>query len=174
MNLIPPLKLKKKKFQRVYIICRYLTFIYLLFIILIVESGKFYNLNIFIKNTKRCKFFFLRRKGVSQNTRKRKRQGLTHMNICKYYGGVWFVFSNNNFQFLNNILRISTYFFTQTFLQIFLNNNFQFLNTHTKRALKSHTFFLCSEPQSRHLSAIFFFKFFYGIVSHVLLFVDQW
>ena len=36
----------------VYIIGRYLTFIYLLFIILIVESGKIYTLNIFIKNSK--------------------------------------------------------------------------------------------------------------------------
>ena len=30
-------------------------------------------------------------------------------------GGVWFVFSNNYFQFLNNISRISTYFFTHTY-----------------------------------------------------------
>ena len=32
-------------------------------------------------------------------------------------GGVWFVFSNNNFQFLNNISRILTYFFTYTYFQ---------------------------------------------------------
>ena len=73
MNLIPPLKLKKKKFQRVYIICRYLTFIYLLFIILIVESGKFYNLNIFIKNTKRCKFFFFEKKRCKLEYKKKKK-----------------------------------------------------------------------------------------------------
>ena len=30
-------------------------------------------------------------------------------------GGVWFVFSNNHFQFLNNISRISTHFFTHTY-----------------------------------------------------------
>ena len=30
-------------------------------------------------------------------------------------GGVWFIFSNNNFQFLNNISRISTHFFTHTY-----------------------------------------------------------
>ena len=30
-------------------------------------------------------------------------------------GGVWFMFSNNNFQFLNNISRILTYFFTHTY-----------------------------------------------------------
>ena len=30
-------------------------------------------------------------------------------------GGVWFVFSNNNFQFLNSISRISTHFFTHTY-----------------------------------------------------------
>ena len=48
--------------------------------------------------------------------------------------GVWFVFSNNHFQFLNNISRISIYFFHPHVLsQIFLNNNFQFLNTHTKQ-----------------------------------------
>ena len=33
----------------------------------------------------------------------------------KCYGGVWFVFSNNHFQFLNNISRISTHFFTHTY-----------------------------------------------------------
>ena len=32
-------------------------------------------------------------------------------------GGVWFVFSNNYFQFLNNISRISTHFFTHTYFQ---------------------------------------------------------
>ena len=42
--------------------------------------------------------------------------------------GVWFVFSNNHFQFLNNISRIFTHFFTHIFSQIFSNNNFQFLN----------------------------------------------
>ena len=30
-------------------------------------------------------------------------------------GGVWFVFSNNYFQFLNNISRISMHFFTHTY-----------------------------------------------------------
>ena len=30
-------------------------------------------------------------------------------------GGVWFVFSNNNFQFLNNITRIFTNVFKQQF-----------------------------------------------------------
>ena len=30
-------------------------------------------------------------------------------------GGVWFVFSNNYFQFLNNIICISIYFFTHTY-----------------------------------------------------------
>ena len=54
--------------------------------------------------------------------------------------GVWFVFSNNNFQFLNNITRIFTHFFhtffhPHVFLQMFSNNNFQFLNTCTKQAL---------------------------------------
>ena len=29
--------------------------------------------------------------------------------------GVWFIFSNNYFQFLNNILRISTHYFTHTY-----------------------------------------------------------
>ena len=39
------------------------------------------------------------------------------------------MFSNNNFQFLNSILRILTlFFYLHIFLQIFLNNNFQFLN----------------------------------------------
>ena len=33
----------------------------------------------------------------------------------KGLGGVWFVFSNNYFQFLNNILRIFIYFFTRTY-----------------------------------------------------------
>ena len=32
-----------------------------------------------------------------------------------YGWGVWFVFSNNYFQFLNNISRISTHFFTHTY-----------------------------------------------------------
>ena len=32
------------------------------------------------------------------------------------FGSVWFVFSNNNFQFLNNITHISTHFFTHTYL----------------------------------------------------------
>ena len=32
-----------------------------------------------------------------------------------FSGGVWFMFSNNNFQFLNNISRISTHFFTHTY-----------------------------------------------------------
>ena len=36
------------------------------------------------------------------------------MNL-KSIGGVWFVFSNNNFQFLNNITRIFTHFFTYTY-----------------------------------------------------------
>ena len=35
--------------------------------------------------------------------------------LWKNLGGVWFVFSNNHFQFLNNILRISTHFFTYTY-----------------------------------------------------------
>ena len=37
--------------------------------------------------------------------------------ICKLreLGGVWFMFSNNPFQFLNNILRISIHFFTHTY-----------------------------------------------------------
>jgi len=29
-----------------------------------------------------------------------------------FLGGVWFVFSNNNFQFLNNIIHIFTHFFS--------------------------------------------------------------
>ena len=33
----------------------------------------------------------------------------------KKLGGVWFVFSNNHFQFLNNISRISIHFFTHTY-----------------------------------------------------------
>ena len=33
----------------------------------------------------------------------------------RYEGGVWFVFSNNHFQFLNNISSISTHFFTHTY-----------------------------------------------------------
>ena len=33
----------------------------------------------------------------------------------KHLGGVWFIFSNNNFQFLNNISRISMHFFTHTY-----------------------------------------------------------
>ena len=32
-------------------------------------------------------------------------------------GGVWFVILNNYFQFLNNISRISTHFFTHTYFQ---------------------------------------------------------
>ena len=41
--------------------------------------------------------------------------------ICR---GVWFVFLNNYFQFLNNILRIFIHFFyPYTFSQIFSNNN---------------------------------------------------
>ena len=48
----------------VYIIGRYLTFIYLLFIILIVESGKIYTLNIFIKNSKilKCVSWYKKKK----------------------------------------------------------------------------------------------------------------
>ena len=30
-------------------------------------------------------------------------------------GGVWFVFSNNHFQFLNKIICMSIYFFTHTY-----------------------------------------------------------
>ena len=45
------------------------------------------------------------------------------------------MFPNNNFQFLNNISRIFTFFHPHVFLQKFLNNNFQFLNASTKRAL---------------------------------------
>ena len=53
--------------------------------------------------------------------------------ICR---GVWFVFLNNYFQFLNNILRIFIHFFyPYTFSQIFSNNNFQFLSIYTKRIL---------------------------------------
>ena len=49
----------------------------------------------------------------------------THL-FCKYnifslsfkpLGGVWFVFSNNYFQFLNSISRISIHFFTHTYFQ---------------------------------------------------------
>ena len=36
-------------------------------------------------------------------------------NIENMLGGVWFVFLNNYFQFLNNILCISTHFFTHTY-----------------------------------------------------------
>ena len=36
-------------------------------------------------------------------------------NLLVTYGGVWFVYSNNNFQFLNNVSRISTHFFTHTY-----------------------------------------------------------
>ena len=56
----------------------------------------------------------------------------------RLWGGVWFVFSNHNFQFLNNISRIFIHFFTHTYFHKcfqFLNNNFQFLNTYIKRAI---------------------------------------
>ena len=48
--------------------------------------------------------------------------------------GVWLIFSNNYFQFLNNISPISIYFFN-VFSQMFLNNYFQFLNTGIKQIL---------------------------------------
>ena len=35
-----------------------------------------------------------------------------HCQSFEHFGGVWWVLSNNNFQFLNNISRISTYHFT--------------------------------------------------------------
>ena len=38
--------------------------------------------------------------------------GQTYKN---YHWSVWFVFSNNNFQFLNNIICIFTHFFTHTY-----------------------------------------------------------
>ena len=43
------------------------------------------------------------------------------------------MFSNNNFQFLNNITRIFIHFFhSHVFSHMFSNNNFQFLNAYTK------------------------------------------
>ena len=33
-------------------------------------------------------------------------------------GGVWYMYLNNSFQFWNNITRISTYFYTHTYLYI--------------------------------------------------------
>ena len=48
-------------------------------------------------------------------------------------GGVWYMFSNNNFQFLNNITHISThYFHPHIYPNMFLNNNFQILSACTK------------------------------------------
>ena len=38
--------------------------------------------------------------------------GQTYKN---YHWGVWFVFSNNNYQFLNNIICIFTHFFIHTY-----------------------------------------------------------
>ena len=35
-------------------------------------------------------------------------------------GGGWFVFSNNHFQFLNNISRVSIHFFTHTYFHKYL------------------------------------------------------
>ena len=58
------------------------------------------------------------------------------------------MFSNNYFQFLNNISYISTHFFTHIFPQMFLNNNFQFLNTHTKQTLNNANWVLKEPPIS--------------------------
>ena len=62
-----------------------------------------------------CHFWkSVKRKEKMSNFRSSLGCGITHKweNI---YGGVWLVFSNNYFQFLNNILRILTHFFTHTY-----------------------------------------------------------
>ena len=44
--------------------------------------------------------------------------------FLKNHGDVWFMFSNNNFQFLNNISRISTHFFTNTYFHKYFKQQF--------------------------------------------------
>ena len=51
----------------------------------------------------------------------------------KSLGGVWYMFSNNNFQFLNNITRIFTYFFIHTYFhKCFQKTKHMFLSACTK------------------------------------------
>ena len=66
-----------------------------------------------------------------------KRRSREYINIRRKKGkfsrGVWYMFSNNNFQFLNNITHISThYFHPHIYPNMFLNNNFQVLSACTK------------------------------------------
>ena len=84
--------------------------------------------------------------------------------------GVWWVFPNNNFQFLNNISRIFTYFFhSHVFPQKFLNNNFQFLNTWTKQALST-----CLDTDNLLSVCVFQFSFsFENRVSTTILLFQQ-
>ena len=51
------------------------------------------------------------------NTLRLFRRNYNHFtsNVTYTRGGVWFVFSNNHFQFLNNISRIFTHFFIHTY-----------------------------------------------------------
>ena len=44
------------------------------------------------------------------------------MSIRKYLGAVWYRSLNTFFQFLNNIIRISTHFFTHMYFQKNTNN----------------------------------------------------
>ena len=51
--------------------------------------------------------------GFESGPKKKEKQ--TEREREREVGGVWFVFLNNNFQFLNNILRIFIHFFTHTY-----------------------------------------------------------
>ena len=67
------------------------------------------------KNLKKKTFFFL---GTSSNFEIFLKKICTmplHEALLYSLGGIWFVFLNNHFQFLNNISRILTHFFTHTY-----------------------------------------------------------
>ena len=52
---------------------------------------------------------------ISKPPKKKKKKNERKGQTLRAFGGVWFIISNNNFQFLNNISRISTHFFTHTY-----------------------------------------------------------
>ena len=90
-----------------------------------------------------------------------KRRSREYINIRRKKGkfsrGVWYMFSNNNFQFLNNITHISThYFHPHIYPNMFLNNNFQVLSACTKHLPNVHN---CATSR---------FTNFQHIVTHLL------
>ena len=75
-----------------------------------------------------------------------------------FYRGVWFVFLNNNFQFLNNITWISKFFFTHTyFYKYFQITNFSFYTHISNEPIMFHIYSLNFTSLSPSPSTIYLF-----------------